>query len=148
MTERISLDGEWTLALTEHLGECREVPAKFHGLAIPAQVPGDVHLDLIRAGALPEDLFAGFNIDHTAWVEHKDWWYRREFPSPPGSEGREVFLVFHGLDCYATVWLNGVELGRSANMFIRHEWRLTGRMNRSGPNRIDVRLASPAGHRP
>jgi len=154
MPEHISLDGEWELTWMEYEGTLESPPPRFHNKRIPGLVPGDVHLDLARAGMLP-DLFVGTNVDAANWVERKDWWYACEFEMPLDSEGKEAFLVFHGLDCFATVWLNGELVGRSENMFIRHEFPVTGKLNLRGANRVVVRLASPAfsiktdpGHKP
>ena len=54
-------------------------------------------------------------------------------------------LVFAGLDTLATVWLNGVEVGRSANMLIEHRFDVTDAL-RPGTNRIVVRLGSAVNH--
>ena len=75
-----------------------------------AVVPGDAHLDLMREGILP-DLYVGMDLDHAAWVERKDWWYFKEFDTPADLGGRHAILVFHGLDTFGTVWLNGEEIG-------------------------------------
>jgi beta-mannosidase len=154
MPQRISLDGEWELTWMEYGGTLASPPPTFHNKRIAGTVPGDVHLDLARAGILP-DLFVGTNADAANWVERKDWWYSCEFETPLNSEGKEALLVFHGLDCFATVWLNGELVGKSDNMFIRHEFPVTGKLNPRGANRVVVRLASPAfsiktdpGHKP
>jgi len=89
------------------------------------------------------DLYHGDNVDRGLWMEDKDWWYERSFPTPATAAGRRATLVFHGLDTFATVWLNGQEVGRCENMFIRHEFDVTGRLAESGTNRVVVRLASP-----
>ena len=41
---------------------------------IDATVPGNVELDLSRAGILPEDLFLGMNSTLTEQYEHHEWW--------------------------------------------------------------------------
>ncbi|HOX06945.1 MAG TPA: hypothetical protein PK280_11125 [Planctomycetota bacterium] len=141
MRESISLDSSWQLAWTEFRGEVREVPKLKPRL--DAAVPGDVHLDLMRAGMLA-DPFVGTNADGALWMEQKDWWYRREFETPADLGGRRALLVFHGLDCFASVWLNGRLLGSAANMFMRHEFDATGVLRPSGRNELVVRLAAPA----
>ncbi len=136
---RVSLDGEWKLSWAEYGG--REAPLPRREAGIAAVVPGDVHLDLMRDGILPE-LFHGTNLDQAWWIETKDWWYSREFETPPGLAGRGAILVFHGLDTFADVWLNGELIGRAENMFVSHEWNVTGRLRRQGSNELKVRLAS------
>lgn len=110
---------------------------------LSATVPGDVHLDLMRAGILP-DLFVGKNLDHAHWVERQDWWYETTFPTPAGMAARRASLVFHGLDTYATIWLNGQCLGRADNMFIRHEFDATPCLRPKGKNTLTLRFAAPA----
>ncbi|MHB9023327.1 MAG: glycoside hydrolase family 2 protein [Armatimonadota bacterium] len=109
---------------------------------LPAEVPGDAHLDLMRAGVLPE-LYEGMNLDQAQWMEHKDWWYRCEFALPAGVDSRHALLVFHGLDTFATVWLNGRLIGQAANMFIQHSFPVGDALRSEGPNELVVRLASP-----
>jgi beta-mannosidase len=124
---------------------------------LPATVPGDVHLDLLRAGRIP-DPFYGMNFREVAWVAEREWWYRAPFeappPRPPAAGGATlseakglgpVELVFHGLDCFATVWLNGERTGESANMWLPARFDIS-RYLRPGPNVLTVRLGSPRSH--
>jgi beta-mannosidase len=85
---------------------------------IDVSVPGDVHRALMEAGRI-EDPFYDRNENECAWVEDREWWYRLVFDGPEDHLGRDerLRLVFHGLDTFATVWLNGEELGRHRNMF-------------------------------
>jgi len=56
-----------------------------------------------------------------AWVEQRTWWYSTTFVGPTALAADErLLLAFEGLDTFATVWLNGQELGRTANMFREH----------------------------
>ena len=67
----------------------------------PPQVPGHVHLDLMRAGVIP-DPFARLHERDVAWVDESDWVYETTFhvetPRPPMR-----FLRFHGLDTVAEI---------------------------------------------
>jgi beta-mannosidase len=81
-------------------------------------VPGSVHRTLIAAGRIP-DAFYDQNETACAWMEEREWWFRLDLDAPgeapqPDERWR---LVFHGLDTFVTVWLDGQELGRHANMF-------------------------------
>jgi beta-mannosidase len=87
---------------------------------IDVDVPGDVHRALIATGRI-SDPFYDTNELACAWMEEREWWYRTTFiNSTPLQVDERLLLVFKGLDTFATLWLNGQELGRSANMF--HEW--------------------------
>jgi len=79
---------------------------------IDATVPGEVHLDLLRAGLI-SDPYRGAGALAARWVEECLWAYRKEFDAPAETlDGRvRSWLVFEGLDLVATVFLNGVEIG-------------------------------------
>lgn len=91
---------------------------------IAAQVPGVVHLDLLREQKLI-DPFYGLQEKDAYWVEKKEWWYKTEFSlnefNSQRKRRKKVELVFEGLDTFATVYLNGEKVGEADNMFI--PWR-------------------------
>ncbi|MBY6269431.1 glycosyl hydrolase 2 galactose-binding domain-containing protein, partial [Parageobacillus thermoglucosidasius] len=91
-----------------------------------AKVPGDVHSILLEKNLL-DDPFFGHNDWKAKWVEEKVWWYRTEFMFEKDSleEDERLELVFEGLDTFATIYLNGVELGSTENMFISHTFDVT-----------------------
>ena len=118
-TTRLSLDGKWKLFYfpqgkyqITHPDQLRT-----QGLTwIEASVPGNVELDLSGKGELPADLFFADNLAKLKPYELYEWWYQREFPTPAGIAGRRVELRFRGVDCLATYWLNGKELGETRRM--------------------------------
>lgn len=105
---------------------------------IDAQVPGEVHLDLWRAGLIA-DPYAGANCLAARWVEECLWSYRREFDAPDGSLDGPAWLAFDGLDLVASVVLNGVEVGRHDNAFYPCRVDVTGKL-RPGRNVLAVHL--------
>jgi beta-mannosidase len=145
-TMRISLDGKWTLYhfpqgkyQITHPDQLRT-----QGLAsIEALVPGDVELDLSKQGELPADLFFADNLAKLKPYELYEWWYQREFPTPAGIAGRRVELLFRGVDCLATYWLNGKGLGETSNALTEQSFDVTGKLSSAGPNILTVRLRSP-----
>lgn len=144
----IPLDGDWQLV---HFPEAERQVAHPDDLAsvgmtpIPARVPGNVELDLMRAGALP-DPFYGDNIRRLQPYESHEWWYTREFVIPKQAAGQHWDLVFAGLDTLATVWVNGIEVGRAANMLIEHRFDVTQVLKAGELNRVAVRLGSALNH--
>ena len=120
MNKRIDLNGIWKLRWTDgQRGDRlpRAIGPHADTLpALPAQVPGEVHLDLIRAGLLQEPT-VGLNCLAARWVEEAIWYYRRTFTAPALAPGERAQLVFEGLDLAATIYLNGREVGRHANAF-------------------------------
>ncbi len=145
-TMRVSLDGKWKLFYfpqgkyqITHPDQLRT-----QGLTpIEASVPGNVELDLSAKGELPSDLFFADNLAKLKPYELYEWWYQREFPTPAGVAGRRVELRFRGVDCLATYWLNGKELGETADALVEQRFDVTGKLNPAGPNTLTVRLRSP-----
>ncbi len=107
----------------------------------PAEVPGTVHTDLMRAGLIP-DPYHGTNIDSVQWVGERDWTYRIQFDAPEDLLDREhVLLEFEGLDTYASVSLNAVPLGDTYNM--HRTWRFPlQHVLRGQGNLLEIRFRS------
>ncbi|GJJ73174.1 beta-mannosidase [Entomortierella parvispora] len=107
-TTTIDLNGRWSLQDAEST------------VKIEALVPGQVHLDLIQAGLLDDDVYYGTNYvkESVRAVMYKTWIYEKEFQvdKDPFSE---AFLDCEGLDTIATVTLNGRIVGKTDNQF-RH----------------------------
>jgi beta-mannosidase len=113
---------------------------------IDVAVPGDVHRALIAAGRIA-DPFYDRNEDLCAWMEEREWWYRLHFdgPAEPLQHDERLRLIFLGLDTFATIWLNGVELGGHANMFRPAEFDITA-VVRPGSNTLAVLFDRPLDH--
>jgi beta-mannosidase len=149
---RIPLDGDWHLTFFPE-GDPRVAdPGALRAAclpAIPAQVPGNVELDLARAGVIDEPFFAT-NIRALRAYEGHEWWYVREFEVPRSAKVRHWDLVFSGLDTLATVWVDGVEVGRSANMLTEQRFDVTEALRAGGQaggvHSIAVRLGSAVNH--
>jgi beta-mannosidase len=143
---KISLDGIWQLFyFSQGQYEIKHPDQLDNGALtpIPASVPGNVELDLSRAGILPEDLFFGENIHLLKPYELYEWWYVTEFDTQPGIGSRDVELVFCGVDCLAEYWLNGEKIGSTENMLIEHHFRVAGRLVTHAANKLAIRLRSP-----
>jgi beta-mannosidase len=95
----------------------------------------------MREGLIP-DPFWRDQAEQCQWVEAWDWSYTREANVPEGWVGAWVVMELDGLDTFATVLLNGQEIGKSVNMFIPHRFEV-GQALVSGRNRIEVRLEAP-----
>jgi len=112
------------------------------GVWIPAEVPGCVHTDLLRAGKIPEP-FAGTNEKALQWIEHTDWEYRSTFVADTALVGRDrIELVFQGLDTFAEVSVNGAHVLSADNMF--RSWRADIKPHVvAGTNTVVVHFRSP-----
>ena len=141
----ISLNGKWKLTFFKQgTYECTSPKAlsALNLTAIDAEVPGNVELDLSRAGYLPEDLFFGENILLTQEYESYEWWYETVFDTPAEASTRPVSLRFDGVDCFAQYWLNDVYLGESKNMLIPVSFDIGPHLRRNGKNILTVRIRS------
>src|SRR6266511_573208 len=103
----INLDGIWSVRPEpfSRIGEAglADVLRQQAGW-LPAQVPGEIHLDLIQAGQMPEPS-VGTNMPDCRWPETKSWWYRTTFDLDAESLQHErLRLAFDGLDLYDQVF--------------------------------------------
>jgi len=108
---------------------------------LDAEVPGHVHLDLMRAGIIP-DPFERMYEQSVQWVDHADWTYRCAFNVDGADlEGARHFLCFDGIDTVARIVLNGEVVGETDNMLVPQELDVTSAL-RAGDNVLVVELAS------
>src|SRR6266851_3789397 len=101
------ISGGWTICDFEPgggLAAGAQSPAHSDDNCLPIDVPGDVHRSLMAAGRIPDPFYAT-NESACAWMEEREWWYRVGFDAPAGEAAQR--LVFHGLDTFATIYLNG-----------------------------------------
>ena len=81
-----------------------------------ATVPGEIHLDLMKAGLI-EDVYTSIHALSCRWVEESLWYYRRTFIGGEAASASYTCLKFNGLEYSAIVYLNGKEIARHANAF-------------------------------
>ncbi len=134
---RTELDGAWTVRAVS--GPVPTEIADRLDAGVPATVPGVVHTDLLDEGLIP-DPYDGDNESAVAWIGECDWEYSRTFEWS-GDGHRRHDLVADGLDTVATVWLNDVEVGRSANHHRSYRFDVADVL-REGRNEIRVVFTS------
>jgi beta-mannosidase len=127
--QTLSLNGAWQVARTG--GEDW----------LPATVPGCIHTDLLAAGKIP-DPFYRTNEQAVQWVGETNWTYRRTFEMSAAALAHDrILLRCEGLDTFATVRVNGHELGRADNMF--RTWEFDAKpVLQAGTNTIDISFES------
>jgi beta-mannosidase len=108
--------------------------------AVPATVPGCVHTDLLAAGVI-DDPYLDDNETRVAWIGHTGWAYETAFDAADLGRTDRVDLVAAGLDTVASVTLNGVEVGRTANMHRSYRFDVGGLVRPAG-NRLRVLFES------
>ena len=108
-----------------------------------AKVPGDVYTDLWRSGRIDDPHYAR-NSMKAKWVPEMEWWYKRQFDVPVEMKGKQIRLVFEGVDYACDVWLNGQLLGTHEGMFSEFSFDLGDIISflslRHGSNVLMVRL--------
>ena len=99
---------EWKLAYAHH-GQCEGVEPKTISEIensgwdiIPAIVPGNFELDLMREGKI-EDLYFSTNTLKAQELEDVHVWYYTTVEI----ENKEQYLHFEGIDTYADIYVNG-----------------------------------------
>ncbi len=77
-------------------------------------------------------------------MRDREWRWRTTFVAPEIKEGETVELVFDGLDTFATVYLDGVEIGRADNMFLRWTFPLGDRLRAGEAHALEIRFTPTA----
>ena len=122
----LDLAGTWTLTQVET-----------NSVSCPVRVPGGIYTALLEAKYIPDPFWAQ-NEKKTQWPRRCAWRFSRPFEVPQGfCASKSVILRLEDVDCFATVWVNGHEVGKTANRFQRHEFDVKPSL-RDGSNRIEV----------
>jgi len=105
------LSGEWTLAQADK-----------PSVTCPVKVPGGIYTALYEAKLIPDPYFAQ-NERLTQWPGRVDWVFSRKFALPGGFAGaKSVILRLEDVDCFASVRINGHEVGRTSSRFQRYDF--------------------------
>nr|XP_043903841.1 beta-mannosidase [Solea senegalensis]XP_043903842.1 beta-mannosidase [Solea senegalensis] len=125
----VSLDGKWSLSNSNG------------SLSLSAEVPGCVHSALFKQGFIQDPYFR-FNDLSYRWIAFDNWTYTTTFSvMHPLRTKQKVVLVFDGVDTVASIWLNGVSVGRTDNMFRRYDFTVRDSL-KDGDNVLRVCLQS------
>lgn len=127
---RIPLTEGWELVRAEPGGFATPDALQAASAWLPAVVPGTVALALDAAGQ--------WSWSSTDPIDAHDWWYRCRFPWD--ADGAAVHIALEGLATIADVWLNGVHLLHSDNMFVRNECDITSAVQ--SHNELMIRFTS------
>lgn len=105
------------------------------------ELPGDVHGALLAAGLIPDPYF-GENEKTVMWVNETAWAMERSFTANAKDIEGYLTLTLAEVDCVASIFLNGEEIARTDNSFVRNDIDVTGKV-RLGENllRVDFAIA-------
>ena len=104
----------------------------------PAEVPGDIHGDLFKAGVIENPYYAD-NSKKCSWVVERDWNFSKTFKVEKLEDVTE--LVFDGIDTISTIYLNGREIAKTDNMFMQFRVNVTDTI-KIGENKLEVVIHS------
>jgi len=93
---------------------------------IEATVPGNVEMDLMREGILPDLYFSTNTLEAQNW-EDAHYWYFAEFEV----KNVDSYLDFEGIDTIADIYVNGEFVQSVDNMFTRYRVRPAFRPGRN-----------------
>lgn len=142
--KRTSMDGTWAMCWAKPGDGGRlnyaglQQPA---GEWIPCAVPGTAQAAMLEAGKITDPLFGKNSLD-ILWMENEEWWFRKEF-SVSVRQNSRYRIEFDGVDHYATVYLNGKELGRHTGMFHPFAFDVTGLLKPGSANVLCVKIDPP-----
>ena len=106
---------------------------------VPASVPGDITIDLFKAGIV-KDPYYGFNYVENTWIARTDFTYECELNADENLLKQESVVVnFDGIDVYSSIYLNGVLLGDTNNMFLKYSYEIKSLLKK-GKNILSVKM--------
>lgn len=110
-------------------------------IEIDANVPGDVVDDLYKNGIIEDPNYAK-NLQKISWIFASDWTYRCLFDVDEALFAKKrISLFFEGIDTLSEIRLNGVEIGRTDNMFLAYRFDVKKLLKRYG-NELIVTVRS------
>jgi hypothetical protein len=110
---------------------------------IPATVPGTVLTSLVDRHVLPDPRFGVNNLSISEDFSKHPYWHRNQFTVPPSYRGRQIWLLFEGINYRAEVWLNGKPLGAIRGAFIRGNFDVTSAVKFDEENILAVKIYPP-----
>lgn len=128
---------KWTFSTSS-----AHAPLQLRAQEMTADVPGCVHLDLLKHDLIP-DPYYDRNENQLHWIGQSNWSYRTNFALPDSYLDRDVVeLVFEGLDTVASITLNGSLIGRAENMHLTHRFNIKD-VIRAGENELILAFDAP-----
>jgi beta-mannosidase len=137
----IDLNGTWGLGWDDSMRKISARPmldVDDGPFLVQATVPGEVHLDLMKAGIIG-DPNLGLGTVGARWVDDTMWWYHRDFDLTAKQAKQRTWLCFDQLDLVARIYLNGTLVGQHCNAFRPYRVEVTEHL-REGANHIAVEI--------
>ena len=110
--------------------------------SITVNVPGDITHALHKAGLISDPYF-GYNHHECYDMCRKDYVYTTNFDLPMKVDfsKENLYVTFNGIDLFADIYLNGVLIGSSDNMFKKFKFDISEMAKEKG-NVLEVKMHS------
>lgn len=143
MPEKFFLNGKWEFKLGDKYSPLtpQEIIKKKW---IKAEVPGTVHTDLLRNKLIDEPFYSNNEIK-LGWIGESDWVYKTVFELPFKKDDTAIKIIFDGLDTISKIYLNGIHLGNTKNMFLKYEYDVTNILKETN-NELKIYFESPVNY--
>jgi len=143
--EALSLNGTWSVTPLPLIAEGEagyKLLSQTNAERFTAQVPGEIHLDLMRVGRMEDPDVSDNAREGCRWPEQFSWWYRTHFQLPASfvKQLRQQ-LIFDGIDLYGQIFVNGKLIGSAKDAFEVLEFDVKGALH-EGSNELVVRVTS------
>jgi hypothetical protein len=142
---------EWIIADGWEMAEDKKVVESLLSIFNPnfdtsdwynATLPGTVLTTLVNQGVYPDPFFGLNNLSIPDTLCRMSWWYRTSFAIPQNT-GKEVNLLFNGINYRAEVFFNGKKLGNIYGAFSRGVFNVTSLIKKNEKNILAVRIHPP-----
>ncbi|PLB39600.1 beta-mannosidase mndA [Aspergillus candidus] len=87
---------------------------------VPGHLPSHVHLDLLKAGVI--GIYNGLNDFHLRWIADANWTYTSDPIKGLKNDHAATWLVFDGLDTFATISFCGQPIASTDNQFRQYHF--------------------------
>lgn len=120
-----------TILISDKKWEFKEINK---GDFLPAEVPGNVAIDLFKNNLIP-DPFYGKNPEKLQWIAERKWVYKKNFNISKDKDER-IFLHFKGVDYSSRIYLNEIFLGKHLGMFSDFYFEITDKLRENNELKI------------
>ncbi|KAF2637032.1 putative beta-mannosidase [Massarina eburnea CBS 473.64] len=96
----------------------------FSYINVPGKVPSQVHLDLQASKVIGDPLYA-LNEFNLRWIAFSNWTYTSTPLTSLNANANSTWLVFNGLDTFATVEFCGQHVAATNNQFRQYYFDIT-----------------------
>ncbi|KAF2800922.1 glycoside hydrolase family 2 protein [Melanomma pulvis-pyrius CBS 109.77] len=96
----------------------------FTNISVPAKLPSQAHLDLYDARVIGNPLF-GLNDFDLRWIADSNWTYTSAPMTSLRENSSSTWLVFNGLDTFASIELCGQHVAATNNQFRQYYFEVS-----------------------